>query len=298
MQSILGTGLGVGYDALLDLMARREVTARRKRDEERQAKIDRETAQFRQSQEDRANRAEQRHLIAEANAQLNKQAAAVAKQKEEDDFRARQASFINGLDPNDRIAAFESMQAKELGVDPRIFAPPPPPASFTLSPGQKRFEGGKEVASVPDRPRATGAGSKPTLSERQLPKGAKDWLNTLQQWPTFGEATKAFNAGWAQQVKSHPEIDINKARDYLVKLYQSDSPAAKSKGEGLGKALAATVGVRESDKPFMDPTLTGGVPAAPSAAAAEAQPMTAPIPGIPGGVAASTDGGKTWKRVK
>lgn len=122
--SVFGTMLGQGLDTLLETLVRRDLMKRQKEEAERRDRLDKENQRRFDIQVSNDERDYQQRLVDKATARLDKQAAVKSKELEEEGFRNRQADFINALDPNVRIAAFESMQGRDIGIDPKALARP------------------------------------------------------------------------------------------------------------------------------------------------------------------------------
>ncbi len=288
-----------GSDALLKALAERDARKRLDEDRARQMQLDEERraqilaqqelqrGQLKSIDEDRDERRRMAGEAAEAagtNALLKDETTRRGEAAKQAAVQAYKEAVASGDD--------KAVQGAIADLAVHGIRVPTPPASggagFTLSPGQQRFDAtGKQIGSVPDRPRTGPAGPSVPRSERELPQGVTDWLDTLTQFPTIQEARKALNEGWQQQRKHHPEVDLQKAAAYLDKSF----PFGQSEDVAGGKMRAAAV-VQPGGQPA--PAVTPN--AVPDTQGNVTPAIQKPIPGIPGGIAEFRNG--QWIRIK
>lgn len=286
-----------GQDALLKALAERDARQRLEEDRARQAQLDEERRQQIQHQYEMQqaqlksldeDREERRKLAAEGAEFKGNQLLLQDEQKRKIDAAKRDAvnKFQSATTDQEREAA--RMELRMLGIS--VPNPPAPQRPMTVAPGATVYDPttGKAKFTAPNRPTTPKAQSS-LRSERELPQGVTDWIETLTQYPRIEQANEALMKNWDQQKAVHPDADLGKAKLALARLF----PNGNSLNEEAGKQLAAAAVARQS----------GAAPAA--AATQNTVPDTAPKANAPKvgerrmfGTQVGQWDGKNWVAVK
>lgn len=287
--SVFGTAMGAGLDQLLRTLVERDMQRKDKEDRKRRVDLDAQgmlererqynlhQAQLKSLDEDREER---RQLAAEAAEAAGNNRLLDFEAKKQLDTRKQAAidKFRNAATDDERMDA--RIELAGLGISTPN--PPTPQRPLIVSPGASVLgPDNKPVFTAPNRPTSGGSSGKATPN--QIMQAGRNALRDAQ----IEERNGMLPQGVTAQQRA-----LELREQYLTDLGVDVPPRPV-----------------EVPPPVHDPRETASLgtgaitnipkgPAQPPAAAPQETVMTKPIPGIPGAVAASKDGGKTWVRVK
>jgi hypothetical protein len=270
-----------GQDALLGFLAERDAKKRLAEDRARRDRLDTESAADRDRQRGiqeenlRVQREDREERRAETK-RLNDEriATSEAKRKQDETTRALVQEMMHPNTPPERKQAI-GFELDRLNVSPTLIDKYLNPKSDTkpvvrINPRTGKVEtigeapAGAHFVQEP-KPAADPNAPKPVKDDPRLPRGARQWIESIaQRGVPIEQARTELSQGWGQQRAAHPNAELAEAAAYLTKMY----PTVED-NLGRKKQQPLTTSAPEVVAPADNELAAAALPAAPAASAAQ-----------------------------